>query len=211
MGHHKQSVIDNNPTQYIIIMEHYQWFNGISGATSQFSRWQDFMDRNNVDLAIAGNNHIYVRTKSIYDGKASNTEGKGTVYIQTPSSDNERGQDMNDSISSNKDLIEYRFTEGGKTVGGVIMTVNKEGISLKLLDRNGTKLDETYIKTKREVASLDSEKISELANDIKYYQNGDQAGFLVLPKEFVGYVNKYCAIRNRTYYFVIWIFFPYKT
>ena len=135
-----------NPPKYIIVMEHYQWFYGGNGSTSQYERWSRLFDELGVDLAISGNNHIYVRTGSVFDGKK--TDGTyGTVYLQTPSSDNERGQGMGE-LKYNKDLIEYRFTEGGRTVGAIDMKVTPTEITLTLLDRNGTVLDTAKVLAK---------------------------------------------------------------
>ena len=88
-----REVIENNPSKYIVVMEHYQWFFGENGRSSQYNRWKELFDACGVDLAIGANNHIYVRTNAVYQDKE--TDGSvGTVYIQTPSSDNERGQSL---------------------------------------------------------------------------------------------------------------------
>jgi hypothetical protein len=131
-----------------VVCEHYQWFNGVNGKDSQYSRWCKLFDRLGIDLALAGNNHIYVRTDAIFDGK--NTDGtKGTVYLQTPSSDNERGQKMNDEFSHNKQFIKHRWTEGPKTVGAMSMKVNNEKITITLLDRNGKVIDTAQVLAKK--------------------------------------------------------------
>ncbi len=85
-----REVINNNPAEYIIVVSHYQWFMGGDGSSSQYSRWKELFDQYGVGLAISGNNHIYVRTNALYADRE--TDGtKGTVYIQAPSADNERG------------------------------------------------------------------------------------------------------------------------
>ena len=84
----------------------------------------------------------------LYDGKE--TDGlKGTVYLQIPSSDNERGQGMDETMVANQDLIKYRFTEGDKTVGALNMKVDSRHIVLTLLDRTGQVLDSVEVKAKR--------------------------------------------------------------
>lgn len=62
-------VIQENPARYVVVMEHYQWFFATTGRTSQYERWHDLFDECGVDLAIAGNNHIYARTNALYEGK----------------------------------------------------------------------------------------------------------------------------------------------
>ncbi len=139
-----EQVIQNNPSKYIIVAEHYQWFNGINGASNTgFTRWYPLFDKYGVDLALSGNNHIYVRTKPLYENQVSTEPSKGTVYIQAPSSDNDRGQAMDVTPSSNADKFAYRWTEGPSTVGGMLVTVGENKIKIRLYDRNGTLLDDS--------------------------------------------------------------------
>jgi len=149
-----KQVIQNNPAQYIIVAEHYQYFSGVTGATNtEFTRWNKIFDECGVDLALAGNNHIYLRTKSLFNNAVNTDPTKGTVYIQAPSSDNDRGQAMDASVSSNADKIVFRWTEGGPTVGGILVTVNEDKIRVRLYNRSGTLLDDADIPTKRPVSS----------------------------------------------------------
>jgi predicted phosphodiesterase len=144
-----REVIKNNPAKYVIVMEHYQWFMGNDGKSSQYNRWKALFDECGVDLAISGNNHIYVRTNALYADQE--TDGaKGTVYIQTPSSDNERGRPLEEQLY-NKDLIKFRWSEGSKTVGALIMNANKKGLVLTLYDRNGNTIDQVSVKAKTKV------------------------------------------------------------
>ena len=143
-----KSVIKSNPSKYIIVCEHYQWFFGTDGADSQIARWSQLFDEFGVDLALAGNNHIYVRTNALYNKKE--TDGsRGTVYIQTPSSDNERGQAMKPELTHNKEIIKCRWTEGPKTVGAMSIKVFPTHMELALLDRNGTVIDTATVNAKR--------------------------------------------------------------
>ena len=143
-----EKVVKENPARYVVVCEHYQWFMGANGKASHYARWSELFDRLGVDLALAGNNHIYVRTAPVYAGKE--TDGtKGTVYLQTPSSDNERGVSCPPEFSHNTDIIKYRWAEGGQTVGGVHMDVNKKRMVLTLLDRNGNVLDKATVLAKK--------------------------------------------------------------
>ena len=143
-----KSVVENNPSKYIIVCEHYQWFFGTDGADSQIARWSKLFDEYGVDLALAGNNHIYVRTNALYN-KEETDGSRGTVYIQTPSSDNERGQAMKPELTQNKEIIKCRWTEGPKTVGAMSIKVFPTHMELALLDRNGTVIDTATVKAKR--------------------------------------------------------------
>ena len=128
----------DNPPRYVVVCEHYQWFFGGNGATSQFERWHKVFEYLGVDLALAGNNHIYVRTDDI----------NGTVYVQTPSADDERGMTMEPQLTHNTDLIKCRWTEGEKTVGAMLMEVDDKSINLTLLDRNANVIDTVKVSAK---------------------------------------------------------------
>ena len=142
-----KKVIKGNPAKYVIVLSHYQWFMGNDGKSSQYSRWKELFDSYGVDLAISGNNHIYVRTNALYADQE--TDGsKGTVYVQTPSSDNERGRPLEEHLY-NKDLIKFRWSEGSKTVGALIMNAQKKHLTVTLYDRNGNAIDQVSVKQKQ--------------------------------------------------------------
>ena len=138
------------PAKFKVVCEHYQWFFGETGKSSQYSRWSELFDELGIDLARGANNHIYVSTHPIYDGKVVEP-GKGTVYIQTTSSDNERGVevDLDKPLEHNAEKIKFRWSEGGKTVSAMYMSVTKKKMVLTLLDRHGKVLDVTEIKAAR--------------------------------------------------------------
>lgn len=141
-----RKVVKENPAPYKVVCEHYQWFFGADGKTSQYGRWSQLFDELGISLALAGNNHIYVSTHPLYGGEVVEP-GKGTVYIQTPSSDNERGVacDLEKPLGHNAEKIKFRWTEGSRTVGGMHMQVSKKKMTLTLLDRNGKILDVTEV------------------------------------------------------------------
>lgn len=138
---------ERKKARYVIVCEHYQWFYGNDGKTSHYARWNKLFDEYGVDLALAGNNHIYVRTNALYDGKE--TDGtKGTVYVQTASSDNERGQGTRE-WTLNKDIIKKIWTEGERTVCGMHFDANPKQLTLTLYDRNGLQIDQVKVLAKK--------------------------------------------------------------
>lgn len=140
-------VINENPAQFVVVMEHYQWFYGETGTSSQYSRWCDLFDECGIDLAISANNHIYARTNAVYQG--IETDGsKGTVYVQTPSSDNERGQELK-AWTENQSLIKSRWSEGNNTVGALLLRATDNQLTIALHDRNGNVIDTVTVKRKR--------------------------------------------------------------
>lgn len=149
-------VIRKNPSQYIFFAQHYQWFGGNTGSYSSkgFTRWNTFFDKWGVDLAFGGNEHIYVRTYPLYNKEVSTQTGKGTVYLQAPSSDGDRGTTLSSSISSNVEKIASRWAAGTSTVGGSLVTVTETGIKIGLYDLSGTQHDYAEIPANRPATNL---------------------------------------------------------
>ncbi|MBR5075180.1 MAG: metallophosphoesterase family protein [Bacteroidales bacterium] len=129
-----RGVLKASNAKFKVVCEHYQWFFGENGKTSQLRRWKDLFEEYGVDLALGANNHIYVRSQNL-----------PTVYVQTPSSDNERGVEMKEQ-EYNQDIIAKRWSEGGRTIGAMLMEVDKNSITLTLLDRNGEVQDSVVIR-----------------------------------------------------------------
>ncbi len=130
-----EQVLQEHPdVRYKVVCEHYQWFFGTDGRASQYNRWHELFEKYGVDLALAGNNHIYVRAHH-----------KGVVYIQTPSSDDERGQERFGPLTENQSLIDYRWNEGPKTVGALHLAVTPKKMIVTLLDRKGVVVDRVAI------------------------------------------------------------------
>ncbi len=185
-------VVESNPSQYIFVVQHYEWFNGINGASksSGYDRWKELFDQYGVDLAMAGNNHIYVRSYPLYQGVVSTDPTKGTVYMQAPSADNERGQAMDATLSYNTDKIAYRFTEGGSTVGAILVTVNGQKVTTRLLNRTGTVLDTTEIPAKRSAIPMENLDKEAFENSFMFNRSTllDDAGVVSCSGAGVGYV-----------------------
>lgn len=141
-----KKTVKENPARYKVVCEHYQWFFGADGKDSQYARWSSLFDELGITLALAGNNHIYASTHPLYGGKVTEP-GKGTVYIQSTSSDNERGSecDLEKPLEYNGEKIKFRWTEGGNTISGMHLNVTKKKMTVTLLDRNGKVLDTTEV------------------------------------------------------------------
>lgn len=142
-----EKVVADNPSKYIVVVEHHQWLIGTDGANGQLDRWRKLFDKIGVDLAISGHNHAYLRTYPLFDRQPVEA-GKGTVYVVNSSSDNERGRALK-PIKANKELIAQRWSEGNKTVGGMLMDVNPQRIQMTLYDRYGKAQDSFTVPAKR--------------------------------------------------------------
>lgn len=142
-----EKVVNENPSKYIVVVEHYQWIIGTDGETSLIERFYPTFDKLGVDLAISGNNHVYLRTLPLKDKSPVEPE-EGTFYVVTPSSDNSRGRDIK-RLVANGDIIETRWSEGTHTIGGMLMDVNPERIEMTLYDRYGEAHDSFTVPAKR--------------------------------------------------------------
>lgn len=159
-------VIKKHPSDFVVVAMHYNWFDGTSGNSYQYNVWRNFFDQNNVDLALSGHNHIYVRTHRIYQGEVN--PQKGTVFMQANSMDNDRGREMG-NLNYNQNVIAKRYTEGAKTVTGSIISISANEIKTRLIDRNGNVIDEAVI-TKREQPSITTEEQNRYAESLVYYK-----------------------------------------
>ena len=142
-----EKVVDANPSRYIIVVQHYEWLIGTNGTNSQLDRFAPTFDRLGVDLALSGNNHVYLRTPPLYNRQPVEP-GKGTVYVVNSSSDNGRGRELK-PLEANEDIIATRWSEGPHTVGGILLDVNPKRIMLTMHDRNGAIVDSISIPARR--------------------------------------------------------------
>jgi hypothetical protein len=144
-----------NPPTFVVVCQHYEWFNGTNGRAVQYNRWHRIFDELDIDLAIAGNNHIYVRSFPIYDGQV--TDGsRGTVYLQTSACDDDRGRNFDDSPLQNPDKLAFRWTEGSHTVSAILLAVDDSRMALTLYDRHGNAVDSTVVPAKPRTEAQDS-------------------------------------------------------
>lgn len=142
-----EKVTEANPSRYVVVVQHYEWLIGTNGTNSQLDRFSEVFDRLGVDLAIAGNNHAYIRTPALKNRRPV-AAGQGTFYVVTSSSDDSRGRALK-PIEANNEIISTRWSEGPKTVGAMLMDVDSTRIVMSLYDRNGTVRDTFTVPAKR--------------------------------------------------------------
>lgn len=133
--------------KYLVVCEHYEWFDGPSGRPVGYKWFHELFDECGVDLALAGNSHIYNRSYPIYQGRV--TDGtRGTVYIQSTSSDNGRGRDAG-TLTQSLDFIARHWSEGPHTVSAMLLDVDPRRMTVTLYDRNGRLIDQATIPAKK--------------------------------------------------------------
>ncbi|MCC6547846.1 metallophosphoesterase [Candidatus Sumerlaeota bacterium] len=146
----------------IFIAEHYQWFDGRNGRSSWYDHWKAFCDEHHVTLAMSGNNHIYERTHPLR-GDQVVAPGLGTVYMEAPSSDGERGVKAGPlTLNADKLVFTYSSQEHSnqtevKTIGCVLVNVSPQSIRTRLVYLDEKKQvqvadDHTFATTTGEIA-----------------------------------------------------------
>lgn len=141
-----EEVIQNNPSEYIFLCQHYQWINGVNGKDRKFGyeRWKDICDKYHIDLAIAANDHTYMKTYPIFRDEINEN---GTIYMQCPSCDGDRGESINPEIDNPK--VSFRYGIGLKMIAGIYVEVKNDYVSTVLYDKNMNIIDSCII-TKKE-------------------------------------------------------------
>ena len=110
--------------QYSVLINHRPATNKYTGGTYSYfwNYWSDFCDRNHIDLVLAGDHHVYMRSQPLYGGSklsgysASNPDA--TVYIAADSSDGERGSSTDVTSSWKSSIVAshyYRYDYSSST------------------------------------------------------------------------------------------------
>lgn len=150
--------------QYIIAYQHYPWYDFVTGTIEHAQYWSEVFDQYGVDLALSGHMHGYLRTKSLFGGKATTEEGKGTVYVVSP-----QIGDRPKVISgyTNKELFAYREStkEWPDYSAMSTISVNSEGLTYKLIDVQG-KVRDTFTIPARRALAITDEKRNDVINSL---------------------------------------------
>lgn len=82
-----EDVLSNNPNKWTIVTYHHPVYSTGEGRDNKTIRetFMPIFDRYSVDLVLQGHDHTYARTHKIYQGRISEDESKGTVYITSVS------------------------------------------------------------------------------------------------------------------------------
>ena len=115
-----RGVIKDHPAEFVVVVEHYQWFFGNDRTHVAVRTLEPPVRRVRRRPGHCRQlNHIYARTNALYQGKE--TDGRtGTVYLQTPLV-RQRARTGPEGVTDNRDLIRFRWSEGPKTVGGLLL------------------------------------------------------------------------------------------
>ena len=132
LGGAESSKASRGAISYIFICEHYQWFYGQDGSTSWYANWKDFCDQYGVDLALSGNNHIYLRTHPLYNDQVVPNGRERSIWRPRPptaSAASKPARSPITPISSPTPIPATPFPAAAqvKTIGCVLVKVGAAG------------------------------------------------------------------------------------
>ncbi len=203
-----EEVLKNNDAQYKILFQHYQMFNDYGNASSTgYTRWWKLCDEYDVDLAIAGNSHVYMRSNSLYQDRVSTDITKGTTYITAPSSDGDRGKDFTGIYEVNKTRMAFGWAGGVYQIASSIVNVTTDGIRVRLVNNGGAILDDAFIPAKRgpsaryykDITDFDKE---EFEDNFTYVQSklDSENGYINFPLSGINALTKIEVIKDGGIY-----------
>jgi len=113
---------------YIIVGAHRSAFPGgpyVDAGKTFYSKWGYIFDQCNVDLVLSGHDHLYARTKSIYNNEVTTEDYKGTVYIEGGSSGTKY---YNKQSDENAEKWACQFE---RVTCGTVITVGENNLLIK--------------------------------------------------------------------------------
>ncbi len=119
--------------KYLFAAEHINLFNGHGGdertysSTTYYDVYKDWLDKNNVDVFLCGDNHIYFRTGRMYANNNTTDTTKGTYVIQSPAITNTSSYP---SLSGAQGYGENSYASAGY-MGVCVFDVDENGITIK--------------------------------------------------------------------------------
>jgi hypothetical protein len=154
-------VLENHPSQYIVLFHHMYHYAG-NEVSSSMRDLQPIIDKYGVDLVLTGHDHVYTRSNRIYNGTNSTDGKKGAIYIT--------GSAIGDRLEAETSLSTdvYVAKKIGNTSIAMGITVSSETLMLKTYDETGTMLDQIAIPAKMsnfDVADSMKEVKVEVAED----------------------------------------------
>ncbi len=129
--------------KYSVLVNHRPATNKYTGGTYSYfwNYWADFCDTHKIDLVLAGDHHVYMRSHPLNNGNIvsdySATKPDGTVYIAADSSDGDRGSST-DVVSSWDDIVAshyYRYEYSGSSadITSMLITVKEDKLTAQFV------------------------------------------------------------------------------
>ncbi|MBQ7048186.1 MAG: fibronectin type III domain-containing protein [Clostridia bacterium] len=130
--------------KYSVLVNHRPATNKYGGGTYSYfwNYWADFCDTHKIDLVLAGDHHVYMRSQPLYNGSKVTDYGPsnpdGTVYIAGDSADGERGSSTDVVSSFDSDIVastyfRYRYTSSTADITSMLVTVKEDKMEVKFV------------------------------------------------------------------------------
>ena len=186
-----KQVVENNKHSFLIVVTHPGCYSaGAYSGDAQImtGHWRSLFEEYGVDLAISGHEHIYLRTKKLYENKVDNS--KGVTYVIGGCAGTKRYSGTN-----NPELFEV-LLESDNPSGhfcGSIVEIEGDTLSFKYYDMYGNLRDSFSIETKNKISS--SFDVNEFLNNISVrYDDKTRRNYIVWPNDAYGHL-KYVDIN----------------
>lgn len=192
----KQVVLDN-PTQWIIVGTHAGGISAgayASDASWIRNNWQSTFEECQVDLALSGHEHVYIRKDNAY--KSSFDDDRGVTYIVGPSGGHKSYATMAKPVEGQT----YRKMD---TFGASLIKVTDKTLTVTFYDKEGTVPTDvnndpcTVTLQAKRPAVIQEFTEEEIKNSIKLdYQEEDSTGIINWAPELYGNAYKVVVTRN---------------
>jgi len=135
---------------FLIILAHKSLYGStlIDPGVAKYIKpvWTKVFDNANVDLVISGHDHLYSRTKQLYQDQVSNNSSKGCFYLDLGSSGNKR---RNLDGTTDDNLHECIIDINGLNIAvGATCEVENDSLIVKIYDQEGILRDHFRINKK---------------------------------------------------------------
>ena len=185
-----RTVVENNPSQWIIVGTHS---NAITGGSYQsdskwmMSNWGPLFEEYQVDLVIGGHEHLYVRKNNLYKNEVNND--LGVTYYVSPAAQHKLYSiqaSYKDQVDD-YDNINYKINAISVTDSKLTLTVyNEQGEKQKSSINNNIL---TFELTPRRSAKITTQKDSTLTNALKLeHDKENEEATLSWSKSYYGNV-----------------------
>lgn len=175
-----REVVENNPSQWIIVGTHS---NAITGGSYQsdskwmMSNWGPLFEEYQVDLVIGGHEHLYIRKTNLYKNEVDTN--LGVNYYVSPAAQHKLYSIQNDYKDKvdEYDNINYKLNAISVTDSKLTLTVYNEQGEKQKSSINGNIL--TFDLAPRRSAKVTTQKDSTITNALKFEHNKDNEEVIV--------------------------------
>ena len=164
-----RNVCESIQCSYIIVGCHKSAYPAgpyVSDGKYFMSKWGSLFDEYSVDMVLSGHDHVFTRTKAVYNGAVTTEKYKGTIYIEGGSAG-----DKYYTVQSQENAALWDATAAQTTVATVI-TLGKDKFTTKTYDYSGNLIDSSSTSRKRFGEYDESYTKEEFEKSIKVETNG---------------------------------------